>query len=384
MSLSVSFMLMSTDIAAQNTAIKQIEWTTAAELQNENGGASLGFAGPINAVLNDVFIVAGGANFPDKMPWEGGAKYYSKEFHVLQKSRGHFQWNKNGKLELPEAIAYCGNTVTKRGLVYAGGENESGLYRKAYLVNWDTTENKASFEKLADLPSAVTNVSLTHIDNIVYAVGGDENTTSTKAFLSLDLDSKSPQWIRLPDLPIALANAVVVTQQLQGNTEIYVIGGRSKNLSGISELRNTVLIYSPINKTWKAGAAISDGDQTTNYSAGAGIAIGDNEILLLGGDNGETFHKIETYISQISKSASTQEKEKLTVEKNALSINHKGFYRGMLIYNTETNKWIKMGELPFLTPVTTSARIWDGKIVLSNGEIKPGLRTPKVMLGSIK
>ena len=46
--------------------------------------------------------------------------------------------------------------------------------------------------------------------------------------------------------------------------------------------------------------------------------------------------------------------------------------------------WGKIGELPFLPHVTTPAVLWDKKIILSNGEIKPGIRTPNVMLGTIK
>ncbi|TKC09533.1 kelch repeat-containing protein [Pedobacter frigoris] len=383
LSLSVSFMLISTDISAQKTAIKQVEWTVAAKLQKPDGSASIGFAGPINAVHKDVLIVAGGANFPDKMPWEGGEKYYSKEIHILQKTGNHYSWNTT-KSTLPEPIAYCGNTVTERGLVYAGGENEKGLSRKAYLLNWNAASNKVEIKNLPDLPLAVTNMALTHIGNTVYAVGGDEKSTSSNAFLSLNLDEKAPEWKRLSNLPIALANAVVITQKQSGTLKIYVIGGRTKNTSGISELHNTVYMYNPLNKTWATCADISDGKQTSNYSAGAGVPIGKNQILLLGGDNGETFHKIETYISQIAKSTNEAEKLKLTAEKNELSIHHKGFYKGMLLYNTDTNKWTKIGELPFPAQVTTTARMWGNKIVLSNGEIKPGVRTPNIMLGSIK
>jgi len=384
LSLSVSFMLISTDISAQKTHSKHIGWTVAAKLPSADGSPSLGFAGPINGIQNDVLIVAGGANFPGKMPWEGGAKYYSKEIHILQRAAGQFHWNINNRSELPEAIAYCGNTVTELGLVYAGGENEKGLSSKAYLLNWNVMLNKVEIKHLPDLPSAMTNLALTHIGNVVYAVGGDEKSTSSNAFLSLDLEDNAAEWTPLPNLPVALANAVVVTQKEHGNTNIYVIGGRTKKPSGISELHNTVYSYHPKSRVWKSCSRISDGRQAINYSAGAGIAVGKNQILLLGGDNGHTFHQIETYISQISKSDSKEEKEKLTAEKNALSIYHKGFYKGMLLYNTETNKWMKIGELPFPAQVTTTARMWEGKIVLSNGEIKPGVRTPNIMLGSIK
>lgn len=49
-----------------------------------------------------------------------------------------------------------------------------------------------------------------------------------------------------------------------------------------------------------------------------------------------------------------------------------------------TNEWSKLGELPFPAQVTTTATMWNGNIVLSNGEVKPGIRTPNVMLGVIK
>ena len=384
LSLSVSFMLISTDISAQKTPPKQIEWTVAAKLPNADGSPSIGFAGPINGIQNDVMIIAGGANFPHKMPWEGGAKYYSKEIHILQRTTDQFHWNINNQSKLPEAIAYCGNTVTERGLIYAGGENEKGLSRKAYLLNWKTALNKIEIMRLPDLPLALTNLALTHIGNVVYAVGGDEKSASSNVFLSLDLGDNAADWTPLPNLPVALANAVVLTQKEYGNTNIYVIGGRTKRPSGISELRNTVYVYHPKSKEWKSCAPISDGKQTTNYSAGAGIAVEKNQILLLGGDNGETFHKIENYISKIATTISKEQKDKLTADKNALSIHHQGFYKGMLLYNTETNKWTKIGELPFPAQVTTTARMWGGKIVLSNGEIKPGIRTPNIMLGSIK
>lgn len=33
-----------------------------------------GVAGPVTGIYNDIMIIAGGANFPDSMPWQGGKK----------------------------------------------------------------------------------------------------------------------------------------------------------------------------------------------------------------------------------------------------------------------------------------------------------------------
>jgi N-acetylneuraminate epimerase len=39
--------------------------------------------------------------------------------------------------------------------------------------------------------------------------------------------------------------------------------------------------------------------------------------------------------------------------------------------------------LPFPAHVTTADVKWEGNIIVSNGEIKPGVRTPDVMMGKI-
>ena len=376
--------MSTTDAFSQKKEVKHVDWKTAAQVKNTDGSLSIGFAGPINGISNDVLIVSGGANFPDKMPWEGGKKSYSKTIHVLEKCKDTFTWNAAVKSELVEPIAYCGSTSTNLGVVYVGGENENGLSNKAYLLKWNAAKKEVETKSLADFPIAVANISLIHIGNIVYAVGGDEATKSSDLFVSLDLNEENPQWKTLPNLPLALANAVVIAQKGKNGTNIYVVGGRTKTATGISDLHNTTFVFDVKKQTWNTAATISDGKNTTNFSAGAGVAVGSNSILIVGGDDGVIFHQIETYLSQIAKAKSDEEKAELIAKKNKLVTNHPGFYNGILLYNTLTDEWSKIGELPFLPHVTTPAVLWDKKIILSNGEIKPGIRTPNVMLGTIK
>jgi N-acetylneuraminate epimerase len=377
-------MSITTTVSSQNKDFNTVEWKIAAHVQNPDGTKSLGFAGAINGVHKNVFIVTGGANFPDKMPWEGGAKRYSDEIHVLQKKDGDFIWNKKPKARLPEPIAYCGVTSTDLGVVYVGGENEKGLSNKAHILKWKDSRNDVAILSLPQFPLAMTNITLTHIGNVVYAIGGDEAKKSSNLFYSLDLNVLNPEWKELPNLPIALANAVAVVQETKEGTAIFVIGGRTKTATGISDLHSTTFAFNLKKQTWSSVADISDGTNTTNFSAGAAVALGTHSVLILGGDNGLVFHKIETYLSQIFQANSIEEKGKLIAEKNVLNTQHQGFYKGMLLYNTLTDTWTKVGELPFLAPVTTTAVLWGDDIILSNGEIKPGTRTPNIMLGKIK
>ena len=376
--------MSTTDSFSQKKEVKHVEWKTAAQLQNPDGSLSIGFAGPINGVNNDVLLVAGGANFPDKMPWEGGKKSYSKTIHVLQKCGDTFSWIAAVKNTLAEPIAYCGTTSTDLGVVYVGGENENGLSNKSYLLKWNAEAKEVEIKSLPNFPLAIANIALTHIDNVVYAVGGDEATKSSDYFASLDLNEANPEWKTLPKLPLALANSVAVAQKGKNGIGIYVVGGRTKTASGISDLHHTTFVFDIKKQKWESVAAISDGKNTTNFSAGAGLAVGNHSVLIVGGDNGAIFHQIETYLSQIAQAKSEEEKAELIAKKNKLVTNHPGFYNGILLYNTLTDQWKKIDELPFLPHVTTPAVLWDKKIILSNGEIKPGIRTPDVMLGTLK
>ena len=376
--------MATTDAFSQKKEVNHVDWTTAAQLQNSDGSLSIGYAGPINGISNEVLIVSGGANFPDKMPWEGGKKSYSKTIHVLEKCKDQYTWNNEVKSVLPEAIAYCGSTSTDLGVVYVGGENENGLSNKSYLLKWNAAKKEVEAKVLPDFPFAIANISLTHIGNVVYAVGGDEVSKSSDFFACLDLNESNPKWKTLPNLPLALANAVVIAQKGKNGINIYVVGGRTKTASGISDLHNTTFVYDVKNQSWNTAATISDGKSSTNFSAGAGVAVGSHSVLIVGGDDGVIFHQIETYLSQIAQAGSEELKAELIAKKNKLVTNHPGFFNGILLYNTLTNEWSKVGELPFLPHVTTPAVLWDKKIILSNGEIKPGIRTPNVMLGTIK
>src|SRR6185312_16932360 len=125
-------MLLTSELSAQ-TAIN-ISWKKIAVVPSlEKNQKSLGLAGAINGVNNNVLIVAGGSNFPNGLPWEGWKKTYYNSIFILQKKEDQYCWNDKVKPVLPEPIAYCGNTSTPSGIVYVGGENENGISNKCFL-----------------------------------------------------------------------------------------------------------------------------------------------------------------------------------------------------------------------------------------------------------
>lgn len=381
----MSMLNMPLTLTGQNDVAGAVEWSNVAHLPvAKNGEKQLGLAGVFAGVSNDVLLIGGGSNFPGLKPWEGGKKVHYNEIYILKKSnRNGFTWL-TSKTQLKNKTAYGASATLTNGIICAGGETESAnSSRNTFLMQWDAGSKEVVFHDLPLLPIPLANACMTTIGKKVYLIGGESNGKPSAKVFILDLSVNNLQWQSLPDLPIAMSHSVAVTQTNGKYPCVYIIGGRSSTPSGISELHNAVFCFDPGQQKWTALAPISDGIHITNLSAGTGVAFGDHEILLAGGDNGNIFHQIETYNAEIEKETSNEKKQKLQAEKLGLITHHKGFSRDVLLYNTLTNRWKKIGELPFLTHVTTTAVMWGSDIYIPGGEIRPGVRTPDVVRGRV-
>lgn len=374
--LLFALMFFSVSTSAQKKQVTSIQWKITGELPASQGQLkTLGFAGVIAGMHHGVLIVGGGSNFPDSMPWLGGIKKYYDEAYVFKKSSDGSLKNLKS-FKLPYSIAYAANCSTPHGIVCAGGENEKGINNKVLLIQWDAVKENSIVKDLPQLPFALTNASITSIDNTVYVAGGEMKSEVSNNFLSLDLENITAGWQQLPSLPKPVSHAVMVVQSNGYHNCIYLIGGRKKNAGSTSDLYSSTLQFDLITNKWKEKRSLP-----YNLSAGTGIASGDKYIFLFGGDKGETFHKTEELIVAINNGKDPVKKQKLTQQKIYLQSTHPGFSKHVLLYNTITDVWMKAGSIPFDAPVTTIAINWNGNVFIPGGEIKAGVRTPQILLG---
>lgn len=362
------------NLKAQAPGDVVLHWSVAAELMN-GSSAALGFAGMVGGVSNDALIIAGGANFPDKLPFQGGKKHFSDSIFILERINDSFYWNKKNKTKLAEPIAYAGHTATPGGIVYIGGENEKGISSKAYVLSWNKRTQQVEKASLPDLPAAVTAAGVASVGNIVYIAGGDEAVNSSGKFFYINITAKKPEWQRLPDIPVPLANAALVAVK----KKLFLIGGRTKTPAGISRLHSSVYYFDLDKNKWYNAANISDGNYNTPFTATAAFNIGDENIVLAGGDKGDVFHRIENYLYQMAHTASDKQKAQLLAEKNQLILHHQGFSTDVLLYNIQNNAWSKIAGMPYAAQVTTSAVPWGKDLFICSGEIRPGVRSPKII-----
>lgn len=361
-------------VSSKAQKITEISWSIAAEFPSAIGQeVSLGVAGPVTGVYKNIFFVGGGANFPDAMPWNGGKKKYYNSIYAYQK-------NKHGiiilqkKFLLPSPIAYTANCSTPQGFIFAGGENENGISNKVYLLEWDKKEQNIITKSLPDLPLALTNAAAVYHNNTIYLAGGETKEAVSDKLFCLQLNDLSTGWKQVSGLPKPISHTVLLATE----NKLYLVGGRKKNPSGISDLYSSVFEFNILTNQCKE-------IQPLPYalSAGTGVVF-KNNLYMFGGDKGETFHKTEELIAAINAEKDSLKKQQLILQKNELQQSHPGFSKAIQMFNTKTNKWSTIGELPFTSPVTTTAVKIKNDILIPCGEIRAGVRTPNILFGEIK
>jgi N-acetylneuraminate epimerase len=361
-------MFFTANISAQKKQKFTMQWTVASELPVvANKTKALGVAGAIAGVYKNKMVVAGGANFPNAMPWLGGKKKYTDALYVYAKKGNGIVLQQQTKL--PFTIAYAASCTTEKGIVVAGGENENGLSNKTFLLQLTNNASVFSIQNLPDLPFAVTNASITTNGQNVYLAGGEMASGVSDGLLVLELNNIAAGWKQISTMPQQASHALLLTKE----HIIYLIGGRKRNSNGISDLYNTVYAFDLLTNQWTEKKSLPYA-----LSAGTG-AVYKNQLIVFGGDKGETFHRTEELIEAINAATDKATKKKLTDEKAALQSAHPGFSKEILSYNIMNDSWDAIGNIPYATPVTTTAVTWNSCFFIPSGEIKAGVRSPYIL-----
>lgn len=164
-------------------------------------------------------LAAGGANFPDRPPWEGGVKRTYDEIYVLPD--GATSWRTAGRLPVPRA--YAAVVTIPSGVLAIGGENASGVFADSLLFTWSGSE--VVIRPAPALPVSLASPVAVVLDGKVYLAGGYAAGTprvSTASFYCLDLAQPAAGWQALPAWP-GPSRALAVIAALEG--AVYLISG---------------------------------------------------------------------------------------------------------------------------------------------------------------
>ncbi len=364
-------------INKENNTTMKINWNTLSEMPPARGETTqYGMAGALSGSIDGKIIIAGGSNFADKKPWLGGEKLYFDDIFVLTVDENKSMNWEQPELKLPAKMAYSACVSAKDAIYCLGGEDATQPLNSALKIYFEN--NQLQIKELPELAFAVSNAGAAIIGKKLYLAGGNDSVGATKHFQMFDLSKPENGWTVLPDLLVAESHAVVVSQS-DGNEDcIYVLGGRNKT-DETSTFLSTIQKYSPKEKRWtEAGVLQLEGNEKFGFSAGTGLAFGEHQILLFGGDKGVIFNRTECFNNAIAVETDSTKRKKIIAEKIESLTNHPGFNTEIYSFDTQTGKLMQVGEIPGLSQVTTTAFWWNGKVIIPGGEIRPGVRTPLV------
>ena len=384
----------------------KLEWKSLPDLP---GG--FGVAGPFAGTHNDTLIIAGGANFPDGVPWrptaDGGtsAKVYYDTIHVVTKDGADYSIDE-AKTKLPQVLGYGVSISTTDGVLCIGGEwQEDGVtHRSAKVFALSFTDEQVVVdENYPPLPEVTTAAAGALVGKTIYIAGGDSGEGATQNFWSLDLtkrDTDDFKWVKLPPWDGPARTHLLASAQSDGGTDcLYIFSGRMKDAQGRWHMLSDAHKYNPKSGKWKKINNIqTKGDaQPRCVMAGTAASLGTNSLLLFGGANGKRFITLESLSAQITaaKAAGNQQvAAELDAEKQKIQDAHDGFSRDILLYNTVTDQWQKFADfeessrsatapgaterVPIGSHVTTTAVHWGNSIIIPTGESSPGIRTKNI------
>lgn len=314
---------------------------------------SIGLGGPFAGVHNGALIVAGGANFPNGLPWEGGKKVWYSTIYILEK--GADKWKTSTK-SLPLPMAYGGSVSTPNGLFLIGGSNDAGAIDHVFRLKWEN--GMINIDTLPSLPRASFFVSAAQIGNKIYVLPGQASSDPTdviQAFWTMDLDKTEAGWGDLPGLPGEKRVKVVTAVNTSGGSQAYFycfsgeIAKRQTDSTFTYGYSRENYRYNPSEFSGNPWEKLAD--MPLGTAAGTAIGLGQSSILLFGGSNGEYWGKPVPEWPQ--------------------------FTTNILAYHTITDTWRLAGQMSEGT-LTTTAVPWEKGIVIPSGEVKPGVRTRAV------
>jgi len=318
-----------------------------------------GFAGGFAGTSHGSLLFAGGANFPDAPPWEGGNKVWYDSIFVLDAVSG--PWRKLAK-SLPHSLAYGVSVTHKDKLICIGGDNGTRAFADVFSI--ELRDGKVTLEELPPLPAPSTGITAALIGERIYVAGGldrleDQSDRARKTFWLLDLSDLGKGWSVLPPWP-GPERFEAVSAAIGG--QFYLFSGfRLRQGPEAGPRRKLPVLRDGYKFTPDATAAqgtwqaIADVPRGVAAAASPAPVIGDAHFLVVGGvDDGDVF--------------------------TARSLaQHPGFKTQCLTYSTITDTWIPFGTFPDTTArVNVPTTVWKNAPVILSGEAKPGIRSPQV------
>ena len=378
--LALIFLLALTSCTeTQKEQSMKIDITTLTT-QGLEGDLQKGVSAAYAALIDDNLLVAGGCNFPDKLGFEGGKKVFYDEILLFNKTQN--QWQTIGKL--PEAAAYGVSVAIPDGYLWIGGQTATNSLANCYKVQY-SKEKALTLNSFPALPEPLDNFSGASVGSKVFVAGGNASgKASNKVFYINTATDK--EWKQLPDFPgDARVQPVLAAIEKDNDTLLYVLGGFfGGDATKTPAMGEKVLAFSLKQQQWHEVALQENPNKEIFSLTGAtALAIDNRYIACFGGVNHSLFINTITDLYHLGKDTSLTDEQRKQKNYDYMShymtqpIAYYKFNQECYLFDTHTKQWSVLDTQPDFARAGATLVGTPDEFYLIQGELKPGVRSPK-------
>ncbi|GAB3254153.1 hypothetical protein GCM10027347_14380 [Larkinella harenae] len=346
----IPFLVLIMVIALKTVAQSTLEWNELPALPGGKGWAGM-YAGTSHGAL----LALGGANFPERFPWEGGKKKWYDDIYVLADGKS---WQKATE-KLPEPSGYGVTVSYQHTVILIGGSNEQGHLSR--VVGYEWTGQRLKQARYPDLPIPLANLAGTLLGDVILIAGGSSSPTGPalkKCFL-LDLKNPSQGWMEMEAWPGPERLFPVCSVY---DNHFYLFGGETVATNSKGATYRSILLDS-----YRLQLKSEDGKWTSHWEKLAtmprGLSAGGTVLPVLHNDRFLVWGGVDAVTAAYQTPAT-----------------HPGIIQSLLYYFPQTDRWEYLGQQTRIPArVTLPVVFWNNQWVYVSGEIKPGIRTPSVI-----
>ncbi len=353
---------------------------TTLTTQGLEGDLQKGVSAAYAALIDDNLLVAGGCNFPDKLGFEGGKKVFYDEILLFNKTQN--QWQSIGKL--PEAAAYGVSVAIPDGYLWIGGQTATNSLANCYKVQY-SKEKALTLNSFPALPEPLDNFSGASVGSKVFVAGGNASgKASNKVFYINTATDK--EWKQLPDFPgDARVQPVLAAIEKDNDTLLYVLGGFfGGDATKTPTMGEKVLAFSLKQQQWHEVALQENPNKEIFSLTGAtALAIDNRYIACFGGVNHSLFINTITDLYHLGKDTSLTDDQRKQKNYDYMShymtqpIDYYKFNQECYLFDTHTKQWSVLNTQPDFARAGATLVGTPNEFYLIQGELKPGVRSPK-------
>ena len=182
--------------------LEKIKWDNSLTLPDLDDRPNIGVAGAFSGFIGDNLIIAGGANFPNATPWNGGNKTYWNTIYCINITQPTSKWLILPQ-SMPKALAYGNSIELPTGILCIGGCDSAQCYNDVFQIQLIDGQINIDTNWPA-LPVPLANATASLLGDKIYLAGGQksmEKPEATKHFFVLDLNNRNKGWKELPSWP---------------------------------------------------------------------------------------------------------------------------------------------------------------------------------------